>query len=461
VVLLVVGTLLVVLNWAGAPLSKPPSHAPEGKPTPVVLPFVEHSHSAVTLPLPANTSGGDYPLVSILTLSRGQWWCARNVLMNACYQNYPQSSIELLIGESSFLPSPFIDADIQDLECNISLRTFWFNISSRHMNLGGMRNFLAHKAKGEFLVMMDNDDIYHPRYVETVVRTFQRNRSLAILEAKPHMKASQNADGSLVAFPGWNPETGGHLTSLTKEITLLCDYTDNYVNEEYGMLFCARKHNMGFGLIRMDDPSSSYMLLLKVQSGLSITDQVWYVNRHQLARMRPSDWTTKLAHLVWYFEQIHELQRPPHVPFMPRIGMPYPGEEPENAKSAREFRAPRHVHELFWDEFHKDHPDFLGDGSLNSYCKDYALMPGVQLSSTTTQKHVESDEECCSYCRGLTSAASTCVAMSFNSETRECAVEVRNPPFEKGFFPGRTWSPETVLTIRTAALVSLDSAISG
>jgi len=67
------------------------------------------------------------------------------------------------------------------------------------------------------LIMMDNDDIYHSRYVERVVHEFRRNHSLAIVEAKPHMKASQNADGTIVAFPGWNPEAGGHLTSLTKE----------------------------------------------------------------------------------------------------------------------------------------------------------------------------------------------------------------------------------------------------
>jgi len=227
------------------------------------------------------------------------------------------------------------------------------------------------------------------------------------------------------------------------------------------MMHCAQKHNLGFGVMSTEDPASSPMLLIKVQSGLSITDQVWYANRHQYARMRPSDWTTKLAHLVWYYEQVHETQRPPHVPFMPRIGMPYPGERPEPLKTSGTFREPREVKEHFWDDFHKKHPDFLGEDTLNSYCKDYALMPGIQLSTPTSRKSMASDVACCEWCRSLTTTTSTCVALSFNSVNAECAVEVRQPPFHKGFFPERTWSPETVLTIRTAALVSLDASLAG
>lgn len=116
-------------------------------------------------------------LVSIITLSRGQWWCARNTLMNACYQTYPQTSIELLIGESSLKPSPFIDANITNLRCNITLRTFWFNLTEPNaMSLGAMRNFLCKQAKGKYLLMMDNDDIYHPRYVERHIFAQQFSR---------------------------------------------------------------------------------------------------------------------------------------------------------------------------------------------------------------------------------------------------------------------------------------------
>ena len=37
-------------------------------------------------------------------------------------------------------------------------------------------------------------------------------------------------------------------------------------------------------------PESNNLLLLKISSGLGITDQLWYVNRDQVARMRPQDW---------------------------------------------------------------------------------------------------------------------------------------------------------------------------
>lgn len=455
--LVAVGVIFIVAHWFGA-FSTP-------KATPLEPPreFLFNDE-----PLPANISAPvskEFPTVSIVTMSRGQFWCARNVLMNACYQTYPQTSIELLIGESSFLPSPFIEADIKTLKCNITLRTFWFNISTKHMNLGGMRNFLCHKARGEYIVMMDNDDIYHPRYLERVVHEFRRNASIAILEAKPHVKAQQNADGTIVSFPGWNPDAGGHLTSLTKAITVLCDYLDTYVNEEYGMVFCAKKHGLGFGKMDMNGPESSQTLLIKVQSGLSITDQVWFSNRHQYARMRPSDWSTKLSLLVWYYEQIHEVQRPSGVPFMPRTGMPYPGESAETAAEAGIYRAPKDIRVTFWDEFHSAHPSFLSKESLNSYCEGYALMPGVILTSPTHHSKLTSDKACCDYCRGLTGLNGTvnvtCVAFHFNSVSGDCGAEIKAPPFPKAYFPARTWSPETVLSIRAAALISLDAAIAG
>lgn len=59
------------------------------------------------------------------------------------------------------------------------------------------------------------------------------------------MSAIQNPDGTIVPFPGFDPELGGHLTSLTKELAEACNYNDNYVNEEFGMMGCAKGKKFG------------------------------------------------------------------------------------------------------------------------------------------------------------------------------------------------------------------------
>ena len=64
-----------------------------------------------------------FPFASILSLTNGQMWADRNMVMNACYQNYPKHKLELIIGESNTLANPKLRHYVEKLsDCRMHLR---------------------------------------------------------------------------------------------------------------------------------------------------------------------------------------------------------------------------------------------------------------------------------------------------------------------------------------------------
>lgn len=158
------------------------------------------------------------PLVSIISASFGQFWCNRNVLLNACYSNWPRHRLELLLAETGLVPSPlflkYATNELNNAEglgsrasgnrklpikvdpalayegsfCGgIRFRYFFFDgrnfenrlhktsqretaeLDARRPMIGKLRNFLISKATGEIAINMDNDDFYSPNYVRRIV----------------------------------------------------------------------------------------------------------------------------------------------------------------------------------------------------------------------------------------------------------------------------------------------------
>jgi hypothetical protein len=102
------------------------------------------------------------PVVSLIALSNGQYWCNRNSLQNACYQDYPHAKLELLLAETSVAPSPlYLAANLTGLWGCVTMRYWWFNSSepSGPLNppLGGLRDMLLDAGRGDVLIFMDND----------------------------------------------------------------------------------------------------------------------------------------------------------------------------------------------------------------------------------------------------------------------------------------------------------------
>lgn len=153
--------------------------------------------------------------------------CNRNVLLNACYSNWPHERLEVMLAETGLTPSatflryartPMADAGglgssslgpykqpvhvfpAQAYEgsfCGgIRLRYFFFDgrnfekgrgqslqtsilVEAQRPMIGKLRNFLISKAVGEVAINMDNDDVYSPNYVRRIVRLGVEGRSVA------------------------------------------------------------------------------------------------------------------------------------------------------------------------------------------------------------------------------------------------------------------------------------------
>ena len=163
------------------------------------------------------------------SVSRPHPWPAPQVL----YQSYPADRLELLMFETSFRPSPsWIRWSTSGVAPDISshlggastaggegvaptgaphIMYRWFNASvpkqmgrlpadqvralkdwtrptlrvQSSPKLGYMRNLALKSSRGDAIVHMDNDDFYHPRYVELAVGHLVAHRLPALL-VTPH-----------------------------------------------------------------------------------------------------------------------------------------------------------------------------------------------------------------------------------------------------------------------------------
>eukprot|EP00038_Savillea_parva_P003585 m.127805 g.127805 ORF g.127805 m.127805 type:complete len:439 (+) comp11217_c0_seq3:404-1720(+) len=309
------------------------------------------------------------PLVSIMTMSKGQYWCNRNSILNACYQRYPHARLELLVAETSLSPSAFyLGANATRSWGCIDTRVWWYNASepSGDLNppLGKLRDMLMHDANGDILIFMDNDDFYHPNYVEGVVDAFApfrimtpaesssmplprasntrrpsldttvgspspppaRMHRAAIVMMERHMDAVLNPDGTLFVRRGrkglvW----GSHMTSFSRAIFDVCGpvlHVPRALNEEKNVhTKCVKEHDVPVVRVpTLNDgvrAADNAMLLVKFKSGLSVTHQLWKNDRAWLSRLTTRDWADVVAMQVAHYETFHELSRPTHISRLP------------------------------------------------------------------------------------------------------------------------------------------------
>ena len=201
---------LITLHWTARQRAQPP-------PTPPAAAAAPAARAPPPPPPPL-------PRVTIITLSRGQRHCERNSVLNALYQTYPRERLRLLVGDSSDAPSEYYQSwaarppppgaggDADDARAPwraLGVTYLWFNSSApagsaANPYLGDLRNLLQDaadaadggaradvtvprarwdardatprgpssgmelrslRASPPFFsqVVMDNDDVYHPR----------------------------------------------------------------------------------------------------------------------------------------------------------------------------------------------------------------------------------------------------------------------------------------------------------
>ena len=108
-----------------------------------------------------------YPFVSVCTPTFNRRPFIENIIK--CYNNqtYPKSRMEWIIIDDGTDKIK----DILDKHKLINLKYF----ATEKMNLGAKRNYMHTKAKGSFIVYMDDDDYYPPDRVEHAVERLLEN----------------------------------------------------------------------------------------------------------------------------------------------------------------------------------------------------------------------------------------------------------------------------------------------
>lgn len=87
----------------------------------------------------------------------------RKGIENFLRQDYTDKELIIIVDKESDLP---------DIETPDNIRAFVLNPT---YSLGNKRNYATYKAKGELIVMLDDDDWYAPNYISKCVETIGEN----------------------------------------------------------------------------------------------------------------------------------------------------------------------------------------------------------------------------------------------------------------------------------------------
>eukprot|EP01062_Namystynia_karyoxenos_P042812 TRINITY_DN3134_c0_g1_i1.p2 TRINITY_DN3134_c0_g1~~TRINITY_DN3134_c0_g1_i1.p2 ORF type:complete len:423 (+),score=61.65 TRINITY_DN3134_c0_g1_i1:615-1883(+) len=338
----------------------------------------------------------------------------------------------------------------------------WFNASKRlgskeNPVLGTLRNRMIKASAGEVIVMMDNDDFYHPNYVHFVVSHFETNQTVQVISLSPHGRAKINPDGSVSAAPDGQMENGAHCQSVRRSAARTCRFADLDYAEEPRLLNCVGDKRLV--LSAYNESAGNAMMMVKFQSGLSITSQKYAQGRVLHNRMTAHDWAVVLAGQTWTYEQWHELTRPWYVPPL-SLGTGDAGAlyGPRYMRSHRVLgRSPTTA----WIDWQLRHPNFFAPDNW-PYCEGFARLSGITTyhPSNKVATRVASATDCCYICRNASAPPRhTCTAWTYDVQTHECSYFVRpgdgvfHPPANKTnpmYYAQQR--PDTIMTHDAAVL---------
>eukprot|EP01062_Namystynia_karyoxenos_P042813 TRINITY_DN3134_c0_g1_i2.p1 TRINITY_DN3134_c0_g1~~TRINITY_DN3134_c0_g1_i2.p1 ORF type:complete len:611 (+),score=142.17 TRINITY_DN3134_c0_g1_i2:116-1834(+) len=446
----------------GRPAACPPPQPPPPQRADAVASAAGLPQTASAGPPSVGPTGGPRPMVSMLSLTRGQHHCNRNILLNAQYQNYPADRLELLVYETSFAPSPDLTAWSR-ASLRVPLRYRWFNASKplrsrENPIMGALRNQMLAASTGELLFMMDNDDFYHPNYIHFVVSHFETNQTAQIISLSPHARAMINPDGSVNMAPDMHMKDGAHCQSVRRSAAQRCQFSELEYSEERRLHECVGRGKK-LVLSAWNESAGNAMMLVKFQSGISITQQKYAAARVLYNRMTTHDWAIQLAGQAWLYEQWHELSRPSYMPPL-SLGTGDAG-APYGPRHMRPYKVLGRSPAAVWSDWQLKHPNFFAPDNW-PYCEGYARLSGMTTydPSNKVATRVASAKECCYICRNASAPPQhTCTAWTYAVQTRECSYFVRpgngvlqSPENKQNPMYYTQRRPETIMTHDAAVL---------
>ncbi|GAB5372739.1 hypothetical protein AAMO2058_001690800 [Amorphochlora amoebiformis] len=251
------------------------------------------------------------PMVTITTAHRGERHLERNIWLNVRYQSYPPSRLELVIVESSDQPSKYLTLLSERKEPPF-VRYHHApppRIRNKDMWVGNARNLMNEMANGTHIVSMDNDDIYPPNYVLFMIHHLTTNLAgkdeppILVVQLKNRkLTVLPTSTFSITALQG-SAMIGGH--HIAYEKSSKCRFLPLSSSEEQGWFKCAKRMSR---LKRVDPLPSTAMI--KVDNPISITNQLFYMNRAIFTLLNPADWINFLHGTFLIYENIHSSLRP-------------------------------------------------------------------------------------------------------------------------------------------------------
>lgn len=116
-----------------------------------------------------------YPLVSIITVNFNQANVTREFLASLKNITYPAYEVIVVDNGSA-------DSSIADLQVEFP----WIKLIFTHQNLGfaGGNNVAIRIARGNYILLINNDTEVTPGFLEPLVRTFQQNQDAGLVSPK-------------------------------------------------------------------------------------------------------------------------------------------------------------------------------------------------------------------------------------------------------------------------------------
>ena len=185
------------------------------------------------------------PFISICTPTYNRREFIPLLIKNVKNQTFPQNRIEWLIYDDG-------TDKINDLVETINNVRYFY--SNEKKTLGYKRNFLDRKAKGNIIIVMDDDDIYSKKRVEHVVNMFENNINIklaACSETYILFKTNEKKD-EIWKFGPYHPRHG-IVASFAYRIEILNNTQYNeeelFNDEDEGNMFLK---NFSFPTIQLD-----------------------------------------------------------------------------------------------------------------------------------------------------------------------------------------------------------------
>ena len=173
----------------------------------------------------------DYPHISILTPTYNRSKFLPLFIHNLKNQTYPHNKLEVVIYDDG--TEPFTDS-IEKMRNDISPMKLVYHRDKIKKTIGEKRNYLVKLSSSKILINMDDDDIYHPQYIQ-----------YSYHELKEQKKGLVGSNGMLFTYP----EKDFDMTGIQcKELFQIHEATMCYTKKFFKSMGGYEKSSQGEGM---------------------------------------------------------------------------------------------------------------------------------------------------------------------------------------------------------------------